>query len=171
MPCSGRPFTFLCWLQKESLMMNWLISSAELGLTSFLLLLCAMKTERDSNWDSEINMQFHKHFHTLNTFFPPQPTISQGYSRVFLGFFLRKAYKCFSSNRLSWLNTFFCRPRDGKCRDFSKSHSFRLKRFCSQLSAAVAHRTQNCCLWDCINNFRLQQIVSLIIWYLKIHNA
>lgn len=32
-------------------------------------------------------MQFHKHFHTLNTFFPPQPSSSQGYSGVLFFFF------------------------------------------------------------------------------------
>lgn len=59
-------------------MMSGLTTSFELGLAPLLLLLCAMKTERNSNRASEMNMQFHKHFHTLNAFFLPHPSISQG---------------------------------------------------------------------------------------------
>lgn len=70
--------------------MSWLTSSFELGLAPLLLLLCAMKIERNSNRENEMNILFHKHFHTLNTFFLPHSSISQG--KTFF-FFLRKTYK------------------------------------------------------------------------------
>lgn len=75
---------------KRSQMMSWL-TSLEFGLAPLLLLLCAMKTERNSNRENEMNMLFHKHFNTLNTFFLPHSSVSKG--KTFFFYFLRKAYK------------------------------------------------------------------------------
>lgn len=64
--------------------MSWLTSSLELGLAPLLLLLCAMKTKRNSNRENEMNMLFHKHFNTLNTFFLPHSSVSKGKTFFFL---------------------------------------------------------------------------------------
>lgn len=147
--------------------MSWL-TSTELRLTFLLLLLCAMKTvkeipaERVKSIRSLINISTHSTPSSL-----PIPQFLKDISESFLPSPPpSKAYECFSSSRLSWPNTFFSRPQDRKCRDFSKmSLFFRLKSFCSQLSAAVAQRTQSCCLRDSIDNYRLQGIASLTIWF------